>query len=89
MKRAGFRRGKGKSIVPAIIKNCQGIQEQILITDKAKKKKSSMKEKLRRISSQKVKSRRLQQNTRKAQKTNRIKEVPLNNNEIDLGDSEV
>ena len=72
LKKAGFRRGKGKSIVPAIRKNSQSAEEQI-----ARKAKGN-RENIQIISSDQKEGRGLHKNTRKIQKKNKTKEVYLN-----------
>ena len=89
LKKAGYRRGKGKSIVPAISKNCQNDEEQIIITNKSKKKNDSIKEKIRRISSQQRKGKRTGKTRWKDGKGNKVNEVYLTDDGDGVGHSEV
>lgn len=82
LKKAGFRRGKGKSIVPAITKNCQIPGEHALLTNRPKRKGDSMKDKIRKISSQRKKGEELRKNSRKKHK--QVKEIYMNDDSYDV-----
>ena len=83
LKKAGFRRGRGKSIVPAIAKKSQSTEEQIARKPKGKG------ENIQIIPSEQKKDRVLQKHSRKIQKKNKTREVHLNDDAPELLHSEV